>query len=244
LTLRPRNPGWPVAATGPVLYHRRVNIRAIDSSTEACSAALLRADGEVFARFEIAPRQHTRLLPQMINQVLGEAGVSKPQLTHCAFANGPGAFTGIRIAAAQAQGIGIGLGIPLLPISTLATLAQVSLDRYAHGNTLAALDARMNEIYWAIYRRGEDGCAQLLGSEQLSRLDDIRIDADLQSGAGHGWLAELRERVELPVDSELLPDARALLKLAAASARRNLAVEASEIGINYLRNRVAEKARA
>jgi len=137
-----------------------VNILAIDSSTEACSAALLREDGEVFACFEIAPRQHTRLLPQMMNQVLSESAVEKSRLTHCAFANGPGAFTGIRIAAAQAQGIGIGLGIPLLPISTLATLAQVSLDRYAYANTLA----------------------------------------DLESGAGHGWLAELRARVELPID--------------------------------------------
>jgi len=220
-----------------------VNILAIDSSTEACSAALLCEDGEVFARFEIAPRQHTRLLPQMINQVLVEAGVAKSLLTHCAFANGPGAFTGIRIAAAQAQGIGIGLGIPLLPVSTLATLAQVSLDRYAYTNTLAALDARMNEVYWAVYRRDQDGCAQLHGCERLSALDDVRIDADLESGAGHGWLTELRERVELPIDSELLPDARSLLKLAAAAARQNLAVEASEIGINYLRNQVAVKAR-
>lgn len=221
-----------------------MNILALDSSTEACSAALLREDGEVFACFEVAPRQHTRLLPQMMNQVLSESGVKKSLLTHCAFANGPGAFTGIRIAAAQAQGIGIGLGIPLLPISTLATLAQVSLDRYAYANTLAALDARMNEIYWAVYRRDEQGCAQLLGSERLSALDDIRIDADLESGAGHGWLAELRARVELPVDSELLPDARSLLKLAASAAHRNLCVEASAVGINYLRNQVARKARA
>ncbi len=221
-----------------------MNILALDSSTEACSAALLREDGEVFARFEVAPRQHTRLLPQMMERVLSDSGVEKSLLTHCAFANGPGAFTGIRIAAAQAQGIGIGLGIPLLPVSTLATLAQVSLDRYAYANTLAALDARMNEIYWAVYRRDEEGCAQLLGSEHLSALDDIPVDADLESGAGHGWLAELRARVELPIDSELLPDARALLKLAAAAARRNLAVEASAVGINYLRNQVAEKARA
>jgi len=221
-----------------------VNILAIDSSTEACSAALLREDGAVFGCFEVAPRQHTRLLPQMMEQVLSESGVEKSLLTHCAFANGPGAFTGIRIAAAQAQGIGIGLGIPLLPVSTLATLAQVSLDRSAYANTLVALDARMQEIYWAVYRRDEEGCAQLLGSEQLSALDDIRIDADLESGAGHGWLADLRTRVEFPIDSELLPDARSMLKLAASAARRNLAIEASAVGINYLRNRVAEKARA
>jgi tRNA threonylcarbamoyladenosine biosynthesis protein TsaB len=221
-----------------------VNILALDSSTEACSAALLREDGEVFARFEIAPRQHTRLLPQMMDEVLSESGVAKSLLTHCAFANGPGAFTGIRIAAAQAQGIGIGLGIPLLPVSTLATLAQASLDRYAYANVLAALDARMNEIYWAVYRRGEEGCVQLLGSERLGAIDDVSIDADLESGAGHGWLDELRARVGFAVDSELLPDARSMLKLAASAARRNLAIEASAAGINYLRNQVAEKARS
>jgi tRNA threonylcarbamoyladenosine biosynthesis protein TsaB len=232
-----------VAAAGTVLYHKRVNILALDSSTEACSAALLRDDGEVFGRFEIAARQHTRLLPSMMNQVLQESGVDKSLLTHCAFANGPGAFTGIRIAAAQAQGIGIGLDIPLLPVSTLATLAQVSLDRYDHANTLVALDARMNEIYWAVYERDEAGCARLRGSERLSALDAIPVSADIESGAGHGWLPELRAGLELPIDSELLPDARAMLKLAASAARRNLAVQASAASINYLRNKVAEKAR-
>jgi tRNA threonylcarbamoyladenosine biosynthesis protein TsaB len=221
-----------------------VNILAIDSSTEACSAALLREDGEVFARFEIAPRKHTGLLPQMMEQVLNESAVTKSRLTHCAFANGPGAFTGIRIAAAQAQGIGIGLNIPLLPVSTLATLAQVSLDHYGCTSTLVALDARMNEIYWAVYRRNAEGCAQLIGSEQLSAADDIHIEAGLECGAGHGWLADLRARVEFPVNSELLPDARSILKLAASAARGNLAVEASTVGINYLRNQVAVKARA
>ena len=48
----------------------------------------------------------------------------------------------------------------------------------------------MNEIYWAVYRRDEEGCAQLFGNERLSALDDIRIDSDLESGAGHGWLDE------------------------------------------------------
>jgi tRNA threonylcarbamoyl adenosine modification protein YeaZ len=84
---------------------------------------LLRADGEVFAEFEVAPRQHTRLLPLMMEQVLNASAIPRHSISHCAFANGPGAFTGIRIAAAQAQGIGIALGIPLLPVSTLAVLS-------------------------------------------------------------------------------------------------------------------------
>jgi tRNA threonylcarbamoyladenosine biosynthesis protein TsaB len=221
-----------------------VNILAFDSSTEACSAALLRADGELFGEFEVAPRQHMRLLPLMMQQVLTAAGLSKSQLTHCAFANGPGAFTGIRIAAAQAQGIGIGLGIPIVPISTLATLAQTSFDRHPGDSTLVALDARMQELYWAIYLRDEDGCAVLQGEEQLSGVARFPQDATVASGAGHGWLAELREGSRIAIDHELLPDARSLLQLAHRAIIEKRSCDASDISINYLRNRVAEKARS
>jgi len=143
-----------------------VNILAIDSATEACSVALLREDGKVFGEFEIAPRGHNRLLPEMMRRVLSQAALKKSMLSHCAFSNGPGAFTGIRIAAAQAQGIGVGLNIPLIPVSTLAVLAQTSFDRYPHNSVLVALDARMQEIYWALYRRDQRGCACLSGSER------------------------------------------------------------------------------
>lgn len=222
----------------------RMNILAIDSATEACSAALLRADGEVFGEFEVAPRQHMRLLPQMMESVLAAGAVSSKMLTHCAFSNGPGAFTGIRIAAAQAQGIGIGLDIPLLPISTLATLAQTGLDRYPYDSILVALDARMAEIYWAIYRRDDEGCAQLDGVERLGTGAELRDAAMPEFGAGHGWLPELCAGQEIPIDHQLLPDARALLKLAQQAIRHNRVYQASEISINYLRNRVAEKARS
>ena len=218
-----------------------MNILAIDTSTEACSAALMRADGAVFSEFEIAPRQHHRLLPGMMDQVLARSGVGKQALTHCAFANGPGAFTGIRIAAAQAQGIGMALNIPLLPISTLAVLAQACFERSDCNRSLVALDARMQEIYWAVYRRDQDQCARLEGEEQLCAVDRVRIADGVDCGAGHGWIDALREQAAFDVDAGLLPDARALLTLAADAAARKLGVEASAAGINYLRNRVAEK---
>jgi tRNA threonylcarbamoyladenosine biosynthesis protein TsaB len=220
-----------------------VNILAIDSATEACSAALLRADGEIFGEFEIAPRQHARLLPEMMDRVLDVSALDRKAITHCAFTNGPGAFTGIRIAAAQAQGIGIALGIPLLPISTLAVLAQVAIDRCDCRNPMAALDARMQEIYWARYTRDASGLAGLIGSERLSGVGQVEIDGEADFGAGHGWLDELRERAGFTVDATLFPDARALLKLAHSSAQRGLVVDAGSARINYLRNRVAEKAK-
>ena len=219
-----------------------MNVLAIDTSTEACSAALLREDGAIFSEFKIAPRQHVQLLPVMMDAVLSAAKLQRRSISHCAFSNGPGAFTGIRIAAAQAQGIGLALDIPLLPVSTLAVLAQVCLDHFESDNTLVALDARMQEIYWAIYQRDSEGRARLVGSERLDSIDQIEIEASIECGGGHGWFEELRTRVSFPVDDSLLPSAQSLLKLASAAIEQNLGVDASHVSINYLRNQVAEKA--
>jgi len=209
-----------------------VNILAIDTSTEACSAALLRDDGQIFSEFEIAPRQHTRLLPKMMDSVLKASSLSKQALTHCAFANGPGAFTGIRIAAATAQGIGIGLGIPVIQISTLATVAQACLLKYTVDNTLVALDARMGEVYWAWYKRDKLGLAALHGTEKLTKLEDVILDP-----------ARFPDCSNIKIDSELLPDASALSILAKQAVFENHYVSAENTSINYLRNRVAEKPR-
>ncbi len=225
-----------------------LNILAIDTATEACSAALLREDGEVFAEFEIAPRQHTRLLPKMMGAVLAAANCSRTAISHCAFSNGPGAFTGIRIAASTAQGIAIALNIPLLPISTLATLAQVSLDRQKGTTTMVALDARMNEVYWALYRL-EDGLAVLEGEESLNRIEDVKLPIVPKTAAGHGWTvgrpvwAEWLKGNQVDIDEHLLPDATALLKLAKQAVINNQQVEADKVSINYLRNQVAEKSK-
>ena len=224
-----------------------MNILAIDSSTEACSAALLRDDGEVFSEFEVAPRQHTRLLPRMMDAVLGAGGCSREAITHCAFANGPGAFTGIRISASIAQGIGIALDIPLAPISTLAVLAQANFDRHPGDSVLVALDARMSEVYWALYRRNGDGLANLQGQERLNRIDDVFVDSMPDRGAGHGWSVGYPawkawcDDHPTGIDADLLPDARALVKLARRAVAEGQTAAAADIRINYLRNEVADK---
>lgn len=223
-----------------------MNILAIDTSTEACSAALLREDGRVFAEFEIAPRQHTRLLPQMMTTVLKAGDLPRSSITHCAFSNGPGAFTGVRIAASTAQGIGIALKIPLIPVSTLATLAQASLDKQKGKSTLVALDARMGEVYWAVYLRDGYGLASLRGSEMLSKVNDVIIDEAIDQGAGHGWSVGQsiwKVAQSIPVDQDLLPDAQSLLKLAEQAVRNGETCTAENISINYLRNQVAEKSK-
>lgn len=207
---------------------------------------MLRDDGLVFAEFEIAPRQHTRLLPQMMTAVLDAGERPRSAITHCAFTNGPGAFTGVRIAASTAQGIAIGLKIPLLPISTLATLAQVSLDKQGGDSTMVALDARMGEVYWAVYHRDESGLARLQGEERLNKIGDVTIDSHISQGAGHGWLVGenvWQAGLAINIDTDLLPDARSLLKLAEQAISQNQLCAAENISINYLRNQVAEKSK-
>ena len=227
-----------------------MNILAIDTSTEACSAALLREDGQIFSEYELAPRQHTRLLPAMMDAVLDSSGLSKQSLTHCAFANGPGAFTGIRIAAATVQGIAIGLHIPVVQISTLATLAQTCFDKHRMDSALIALDARMGEVYWAKYNREKSGLAVLNGGERLSKIGDLVIDSAAAMGAGHGWQVggeiwhkKFVDHYPVNIDADLLPAATALVKLAQQAVIANKIVSAENISINYLRNQVAEKSR-
>ncbi len=102
----------------------------------------------------------------------------------------------------------------------------------------------MQEIYWAVYRRGDDGCAERCGAERLDPVAAVQIPDDIDIGVGHGWVDALRARAACNCDPDLLPDARALLALAQRDARAGRGVAADRITINYLRQHVADKAQA
>ncbi|MEO5344412.1 MAG: tRNA (adenosine(37)-N6)-threonylcarbamoyltransferase complex dimerization subunit type 1 TsaB, partial [Gammaproteobacteria bacterium SHHR-1] len=118
-------------------------ILALDTSTDACSAALL-LDGQLLKRFKVEPRRHTHLLLPMVDELLQESGVTLASLDAIAFGRGPGSFAGIRIATGAAQGLALAAGVPVLPISTLESLAYefVQEQSLQQGQLLTALDAR------------------------------------------------------------------------------------------------------
>ena len=131
-----------------------LHLLALDASSSACSAALLRQDeagSECLTRFEMTPRAHTRRLMPMVDEVLAEAQVSPTQLNAVAYGRGPGSFTGLRIAAGVAQGLAFGLNCPLLGVSTLEALALQAHRRYHLRHVVTALDARMGEVYAATW---------------------------------------------------------------------------------------------
>lgn len=151
-----------------------MKILALDSATESCSAALF-IDGRVITREKRLERGHAGHILAMADEVLGEAGVALATLSAIAFGRGPGAFTGVRLAASVTQGLAFGAGLPVVPVSDLRALAQRVLGSDPDvARVLACTDARMREVYWGCFER-RDGLAAPLGDERLSKPDAVTL---------------------------------------------------------------------
>lgn len=227
-----------------------MKILAIETATDACSAALL-VDGEIRVRETLAPREHARLILPMMNELLAEAGIALAQLDALAFGRGPGSFTGLRIAAGVVQGAAFAADLPVAPVSTLAALALGAMEKHGQTQVLAALDARMNEVYWAAFRCDADRLSSLVGEEAV--LPPSRVPLTETAGwfgAGQGWAAYgevLRERLVdrlCGVDAELSPHAREIARLGEVVMREGGGVSAEQAIPVYLRDHVADVPRA
>ena len=227
-----------------------MKLLAIETATDACSAALW-VDEEILSRFEIAPREHARLILPMVDSLLEEAGFSIGQVDAIAFSRGPGAFTGLRIAAGVTQGIALAAELPVVPVSTLAAMAQQVMDERAISHILPSLDARMSEVYWAAYVRDAAGYAELMGTEVVTAPQAVPLPEAAQwFGVGSGWRTYsevLARRLGSRVtghDSELVPHAREVARLGARDFSDGHAVSAEQAQPVYLRDKVAEKPKA
>jgi tRNA threonylcarbamoyladenosine biosynthesis protein TsaB len=219
-----------------------VNLLALETATDCCSVALLVGD-EVIEDHRLAPRQHAALILPMIDGVLAAAGIDRCALDAIAFGRGPGAFTGLRIAAGVAQGFALGLDRPVVPVSTLAAMAQAS----GAGRVLTAFDARLGEVYYGYYSRGADGLVEADADDALAPPDAVTLPADRTwrgTGVGAGWAAHgetlrarLGARIEA-VDATSEPHAGPLVRLAARAFERGQAVPPELALPVYLRDRV------
>ncbi|MGU5544148.1 tRNA (adenosine(37)-N6)-threonylcarbamoyltransferase complex dimerization subunit type 1 TsaB [Aeromonas veronii] len=224
-----------------------LKILAVDTATEACSAALLVGD-KLFSRWEEAPRDHTRKILPMVQAVLEDAGISLSDLDAIAFGRGPGSFTGVRIGISVAQGLAFGAGVPLIGISTLAAMAQGAYRLDGAQQVLTAIDARMNEVYFGRYEL-IDGRMQLVGDEVVSEpaaLVDVRDKlAGPVTCVGTGFetygetLSGLAD--ELAVSQVRFPAAEDMLPLARAAWLAGEAVPVEQATPVYLRDKVTWK---
>lgn len=224
-----------------------MKLLAFETATEACSVALW-IDGEVRERHEIAPRRHAELALPWADELLAEAGIAKSQLDAIAVGRGPGAFTGVRLAIALAQGVALALDRPVVPVSTLAVLA---LGAYASDtpeplHVLAAIDARMGEIYAGLYEVG-GGRVLATGDERIVSPDRLVLPESQAPwiGRGTGFGASdgvLKRRVEgvfASVDAAALPRASDLACLAVRAYQHGESMGAESVEPTYLRNEVA-----
>lgn len=180
----------------------------------------------------------------MLDSVLSEAKLNKTDITHVAYASGPGAFTGVRIAASTAQGLSIGLGCPMVSVSTLAVLAQQTADIHHVQNIVATIDARMGEAYVGCYQLNSDTqLVHLKDAEKLVKLEQLEASAGYFL-AGSGFKAKKECGFEIfsdSLDEEILPHAAALVKLAKFQIENSDLSGEPQVIINYIRNDVAIK---
>ena len=220
-----------------------MNLLAIETATEACSVALLYGDA-LIDRSELAPRRHAELVLPMAESLLAEAGLARKQLDAIAVGQGPGAFTGVRLAISVAQGLALALDIPVVPVSSLAALAMQAPKNGAA--ILATIDARREEIYAGTFRLGSDGLIESLGLEHvLPAFELVLPEADAWNVLGTGWSAygdAIRERLPSPLrwaDGERYPQACDVARLAVPLFAAGKGVPPEQALPVYLRDKVA-----
>lgn len=225
-----------------------MRILAIDTATEACSVALWN-DGTSFAHFEECPREHTQRILPLVKMILTEGNTSLTDLDALAYGRGPGSFTGVRIGIGIAQGLALGAELPMIGVSTLATMAQGAWRCTGATRVLAAIDARMGEVYWAEYTRDEQGVWHGEESEAVLTPEAAGERMKQLSGewatVGTGWPAwpdMAKESGLTLVDGKvLLPAAEDMLPIACQMLKAGQTVPVEKAEPVYLRNTVAWK---
>lgn len=224
-----------------------VKLLGLETSGEACSTALL-LEGVITQRLELAPRRHGELILGMLQALLEGGGLRLSDLDAIAFGRGPGSFTGVRIAVAVAQGLAFGAGLHTAPVSTLAALAQGEYRRSGRQRILAALDARMGEVYWGCFELGPRAVMVPRGRELVCPPDQVPIPLGMGWwGVGPGWAAHaeaLGTRIGYAVEGvsqDAICEAQDIVGIGAVAAGEGALVAPELACPVYLRDRVTDR---
>lgn len=221
-----------------------MKILAIDTATEACSVALLEQDN-CHEIFEIIPRQHTERVLPMVDELLKAHGTALSQIDAISYNCGPGSFTGVRVGTSVAQGLAFSCDIPVIPVSSLAALAQLAFRKDKKEKVLSAIDARMNEIYWGCYEL-KSGLMKLVSEEKVSPVSEIERKGEWHC-LGSGWdtfETELNQSKLVNITSfsnQCFPHAKDIAVLAADLYLNNKMIKAEDALPSYIRDEVTWK---
>ena len=223
-----------------------MRLLALDTATESCSAALLLGGRLLTREVELARGHAERILP-MIEELLGEAGLTLGELEAIAFGRGPGSFTGVRLAASVTQGLAFGAGLGVVPVSDLRAVAQRAFDEDASvTRAIVCNDARMQEVYWACFERDAEGLAAARTPEWVAAPAKVQLPSGWQgaAGVGRGFAAypALKDLAGVTVGAgadRLLPRAAEVARLAAPELAAGRVLGPQAAVPVYLRDDVA-----
>ncbi|MEN0037692.1 MAG: tRNA (adenosine(37)-N6)-threonylcarbamoyltransferase complex dimerization subunit type 1 TsaB [Cellvibrio sp.] len=221
-------------------------ILALDSSTDACSVAL-NVHGQLSARFELAAKSHTQRLLPMVDELLQSQSLKLQDLDAIAFGRGPGSFTGLRICMGIVQGLAFGAQLPVIPVSTLESMALA----YYRANpdvslpVLATLDARMDEVYSGLFVRDGDSVMALCNEsvmkpELLSAQDSIQQLAGQFIAIGSGWHYPAMQQLAAGATVvDIQPQAEEMALIAAKVWAAGAAIDVLDAEPVYLRDTIS-----
>ncbi|XKM12511.1 tRNA (adenosine(37)-N6)-threonylcarbamoyltransferase complex dimerization subunit type 1 TsaB [Orbaceae bacterium ac157xtp] len=218
---------------------------AIDTSTEACSVALL-YQNQITHDFILSQRDHTKQVLPMVDRLLKQADCHLSQIDAIAFGKGPGSFTGVRIGIGVAQGIALGIDRPMIGVSTLMTLAQGALRLYDAKKVISAIDARMDEVYLGAYELTDDDQWQaginecvIKPAEVAEKLQTWRtqITDDIYA-TGTGWQVYPTMLQDVILSTHHLPDSQDMIKIAETMYAKGDFTKVEDVEPTYLRNEV------
>jgi tRNA threonylcarbamoyladenosine biosynthesis protein TsaB len=225
-----------------LLSKQKMIILALDSSTEACSVALL-MDKDVVEKFEVVGRGHAERLLPMINALLKENDACLEDIDLFAYGSGPGSFTGLRIGAAMMQGLALARDRKLIAVSSLAALASRQ-----QGQVLSVVDARMDQVYHGLYHVPKNGLPELVDEIAVTSPDEILLP---QNGniilSGTGWdrykdiflMMQTADREITGVDDEY-PHASDIARIALFESGQGRETEPEHALPHYVRDKVAK----
>lgn len=224
-----------------------MNLLAIETSTDACSVALL-CGTEIQSDHRIAAQQHGRLVLPMIDALMAKAELPVKNLDGVVFGRGPGSFTGVRIAVALTQGIALGADVGVIGISTMNSIAQGVYRVHGDRSVAISMDARMDEVYFAAYAVHGGTVMEPVTQECLCLPEGIPVmpeDLDRRwAGSGAQRYADiLAEHYSVSTESirsDSWPDAYDLITLAIPKVQAGELLPAEQASPVYLRNKVAD----
>ncbi len=219
---------------------------SIDTVTESCSVALF--DGsEIVQQKEIQPGGHSQLVLGMVHRALADSELALGRLDAIVVDTGPGSFTGVRIGLGVAQGLAYGANLPVIGVSSLETMA-LSVD---YGIVAPAIDARMKQIYCAVYDVRASGRPTRMLAPCVSFPDKIGTQLErAEYGVGSGWdiyadvilgRSENRSMNVRPVKIryQVFPEAIQGIRLAQRIGIEE-AVDPRQLEATYIRNKVTD----